>query len=102
MLNPILWLILKLLDIYSWVVIAAVVVSWLIAFGVINMYNNFVRSAVRLLDTLTEPVFGLVRRVIPPIAGLDLAPLVVLFGIWFLQYVVVWTYSTVFSRLMVF
>ncbi|MGB8602569.1 MAG: YggT family protein [Rhizomicrobium sp.] len=94
MINPILWLILKLLEFYSWVVIAAVVVSWLIAFNVINMYNSFVHSIVRLLDALTEPVFRLVRSVIPPIAGLDLAPLVVLFAIWFLQYAVEWAYMT--------
>lgn len=99
MINPILWLILKLLEFYSWVVIAAVVVSWLIAFNVINMYNSFVHSIVRLLDTLTEPVFRLVRRIIPPIAGLDLAPLVVLFAIWFLQYVVEWVYMTFLLRL---
>lgn len=99
MINPILWLILKLLEIYSWVVIAAVVVSWLVAFNVINMYNSFVRSIVQLLDTLTEPVFRLVRRIIPPIAGLDLAPLVVLFAIWFLQYVIEWAYMTFLLRL---
>jgi len=94
LINPIFWLILKILDIYSWVVIAAVVASWLIAFGVINLYNNFVRSVVRVLDVLTNPVFRLVRRVIPPIAGLDLSPIVVLFAIWFLQYAIVWANNT--------
>lgn len=90
MINPIFWLILKILDLYSWIVIAAVIVSWLIAFGVINLYNNVVRAIVHVLDTLTEPVFSLVRRILPPIAGLDLSPLIVLFGIWFLQYSIGW------------
>lgn len=94
MLNPVSWLILKILDVYYWVVIASVIASWLVAFGVINLYNNFVRSVVRVLDTLTEPVFSHVRRVLPPIAGLDLSPLVVLFAIWFLQYAIVWASSS--------
>jgi YggT family protein len=88
--NPVFWLILKILDIYSWVVIAAVIVSWLVAFGVINLYNTAVRSIVHVLDALTEPVFAAVRRILPPIAGLDLSPLVVLFAIWFLQYSLIW------------
>lgn len=64
-------------QLYIYVVVAAVIVSWLIAFGVINMRNDFVRGAVRVLDALTEPVFRQIRRVIPPIGGLDLSPLVV-------------------------
>lgn len=88
--------ILYLLDIYQWIVIIAVVASWLIAFNVVNLYNGFVRSVVRMLDVLTEPVFGLVRRILPPIAGLDLSPLVVLFAIFYLRSTVVpWLYGLV-------
>lgn len=93
--NPFVWLLVSVLDIYTWVVIAAVVVSWLVAFGVINLYNSFIRSVVRVLDALTEPVFRLVRRVIPPISGLDLAPLVVMLGIIFLRQSVLWIYDKV-------
>jgi len=88
--NPIIALLLLLLDLYWWVVVIAVVVSWLIAFGVLNTYNHLARSVIRALDALTEPVFRQIRRVIPPIGGLDLSPLIVLIGIWFLQYVLVW------------
>ena len=90
MLNPISSLILVLLNIYWWVVIAAVVASWLIAFNVINLHNNIVRSLVRLLDAFTEPVFRQIRRVIPPFGGIDISPLIVLIAIWFLQYAVFW------------
>jgi len=90
MLDPISSLILLLLRLYWWVVIAAVMTSWLIAFNVINLHNNIVRSLVRLLDILTEPVFRQVRRVIPVFSGIDISPLIVLIGIWFLQEVVVW------------
>jgi len=90
MLDPISSLILLLLQIYWWVVIAAVVTSWLIAFNVINLHNNIVRSLVRLLDTLTEPVFRQIRRIIPAFSGIDISPLIVLIAIWFLQQLVVW------------
>jgi YggT family protein len=90
MANPIIALINLLLDLYWWVVIIAVIVSWLIAFNVINTYNNFVRSLLRGLEALTEPVFRRVRKVVPPMGGLDLSPLVVLVVIWFLQYCLFW------------
>ena len=90
MLDPISSLLLLLLDLYWWIVIAAVVMSWLIAFNVVNLHNNIVRSLVRLLDVLTEPVFRQVRRIIPVFSGIDISPLFVLIGIWFLQKLVVW------------
>ena len=74
-----------ILEAYIWVVIAAVVMSWLLAFNVVNYHNNFVRSVVHILDALTEPVFRLIRRILPAIGGLDLSPLVVLVVIWLLQ-----------------
>jgi YggT family protein len=88
--NPVIALLLLLLDLYWWAVVIAVVVSWLVAFGVLNTYNDLARSIIRALAALTEPVFRQIRRVIPPIGGLDLSPLIVLIAIWFLQYVLVW------------
>jgi YggT family protein len=83
---PFIVLLLRLIDIYIWIVIIAVVMSWLVAFGVINTFNPFARSVVRFLDAVTEPVFRQVRRVIPPIGGLDLSPLIVLILLQFLSY----------------
>jgi YggT family protein len=83
---PFIVLLIRLIDIYIWVVIIAVVMSWLVAFGVINTFNPFARSVVRFLDAVTEPVFRQVRRVIPPIGGLDLSPLIVLILLQFLSY----------------
>ena len=88
--NPFVNLIVTLLDIYTWIVLAAVVMSWLIAFGVINIHNQFARSIVRFLDAVTEPVFRQVRRVVPSIGGLDISPLIVLIGVVFLQNFVQW------------
>ena len=74
-----------ILDLYQWVVIAAVIASWLVGFGIINSYNQFARAALRILHALTEPVFGPIRRIIPPLGGLDLSPLIVLLLILFFR-----------------
>ena len=90
MLNPIAFLIYQILGFYTWIIIAAVIVSWLTAFNVINQHNNFVRSLMRMLWALTEPVFRPIRRIIPPMGGLDLSPLVVLFAIMGIRYTMTW------------
>ena len=87
-LNPVIWLVDTILGLYTFVIIAAVVASWLIAFGVLNTSNQFVRQIVQVLDALTEPLFRRVRKVIPPIGGLDLSPIIVLIGLQFLGYVI--------------
>ena len=86
--NPFIWLVLELIELYTYVVVAAVIVSWLIAFGVLNTYNSFARSIVTFLDAATEPVFRQVRKIIPPIGGLDISPLIVLIGLQFLSYLI--------------
>lgn len=73
------------IDLYWFVIIAAVVVSWLVAFGVINTYNHAARTILRMLDALTEPVFRQIRRILPPLGGLDLSPLIVLLVLWVVQ-----------------
>lgn len=78
-------IIITLLDVYKWIVIAAIVMSWLFAFNVVNYHNNVVRSVARFLDALTEPVFRFFRRFIPPVGGLDLSPIFVFLGIWVLE-----------------
>lgn len=88
--NPFVNLIVTLLDIYGWIVLAAVVMSWLVNFGVINIHNQFARSIVRFLDAMTEPLFRQVRRFVPSIGGLDISPLIVLIGVFFLQNLVQW------------
>ncbi len=88
MINPLAALIIQVLEFYKWIVIIAVIVSWLAAFNVINDHNNVVRMILRILYAMTEPVFGPIRRVLPNFGGLDLSPIVVLFGIWFIQYTI--------------
>jgi len=88
--NPIAWLIVQIIDIYVWVVIAAVIVSWLIAFGVVNLHNQIVRQIVQILEALTEPVLRRIRRIVPPISGLDISPLILLLILYFIQYSIYW------------
>ncbi len=76
---------LVVLNLYTWVIIAAVIASWLVNFGVINIHNQFARMIVSALYGLTEPLFAQVRRILPPFGGLDLSPIIVLLGIFFLE-----------------
>jgi len=94
MMNPIAALLIQVLEIYKWILIAAVIVSWLTAFNVINVHNNFVRSLLRVLLALTEPVLAPIRRVLPAMGGLDLSPIVAFVIIWFLQYTIRWASIT--------
>jgi YggT family protein len=94
MYNPIVWIVLQLISIYIWVIIIAVVMSWLVAFGVINTYNPVARSIVQGLNAVTEPVFRRVRRVIPPMGGLDISPLIVWLALQFLSYSIVWAHES--------
>lgn len=80
---------LVILNFYWWVVIIAVVLSWLVNFEVINVRNQLAASIVRMFYALTEPVFQPIRRVLPDLGGIDLSPLVVLFGIFFLQALII-------------
>ena len=90
MMNPIAALLIQILEIYKWILIAAVIVSWLTAFNVINVHNNFVRSLLRILLALTEPVLAPIRRILPAMGGLDLSPIVAFVIIEFLQYTIRW------------
>ena len=79
------------LDLYLYVVIASVVISWLIAFDVVNTRNEQAARLVALLDRATDPVYRRLRKFIPPLGGMDLSPLVVIMGIYLLQNIIMRT-----------
>jgi len=83
--NPAIWLTYNLLNIYWYIILATVVISWLRSFNIINSGNPSVRQIESLLYTVTEPILGPIRRVLPNLGGLDFSPVVVLFLIAFLQ-----------------
>lgn len=86
--RAILDVVLIVLQIYSWVVIAAVVLSWLIAFNIINMRNDFVAMIANGVYQLTEPLLGPIRRFMPNLGGLDLSPLILLLGVFLVQRII--------------
>ncbi len=73
------------LDIYIWIVIASVIFSWLYAFNVINNNNQFVGMVGNFLHKATEPVLRPIRRVLPDLGGIDISPIVLFVGVYFLQ-----------------
>ena len=81
--GALLWLIDSLLSLYMWVIIIQVVLSWLVAFNVVNTRNRFVYAVGDTLYRLTEPVMGPVRRLLPNLGGIDISPIIVLLLIGF-------------------
>ncbi len=80
-----LFVIYRILDFYVWIIIAGGILSWLVAFNIINTNNRFVYVIGDMLYRMTEPVYRRLRRFIPTIGGIDLSPLAVIFIIMFLQ-----------------
>ncbi|KKC27733.1 YggT family protein [Sphingomonas sp. SRS2] len=76
-----------LLGVLRWIIIIQAIMSWLVAFNVINTYNDFVRQILFALDKITEPIYRPIRKVMPDFGQLDLSPLVALLLIIILQMV---------------
>ena len=79
------YLILQILKIYSYVVIANVVISWLVAFNVLNTQNRFVYSVLDFTYRLTEPFLNKIRRFLPNLGAFDISPVILLMLIWIIQ-----------------
>lgn len=89
--------ILLVLRLYTYVIIIVAIMSWLIAFGVINVYNNVVRAIWDALNAITEPVLRPIRNALPAMGGLDLSPLILLLLIFLLQDIIIkYIYPNVF------
>jgi|TARA_X000000950_G_scaffold138209_1_gene171517 YggT family protein len=79
------YLVLQVLKLYSYVVIANVIISWLIAFNVLNTQNRFVYSILELTYRLTDPILIRIRRFLPNLGSLDISPIILLLLIWFIE-----------------
>jgi YggT family protein len=66
------------IDIIVWLVIVQAILSWLVAFNVVNLHNNFVRTVLTTLDRLLDPLLRPIRRVLPDLGGIDLSPMVLI------------------------
>ena len=79
------YLVLQILKLYSYIVIANVIISWLVAFNVLNTQNRFVYSILELTYRLTEPFLVKIRSFLPNLGSLDISPVVLLLLIWFIE-----------------
>ncbi len=80
-----------LLAIYGWIVVAYVVFGLLMAFGVVNAYNRFVNLVYEFLTRACEPVLRPIRKIVPRLGPVDIAPLLLLVAIWFVR-LLLWEY----------
>tara|TARA_Y100001936_G_scaffold215040_1_gene225156 strand:+ start:15 stop:308 length:294 start_codon:yes stop_codon:yes gene_type:complete len=79
------YLILQILKLYSYVVIANVIISWLVAFNILNTSNRFVYAILEFTYRLTEPFLNRIRRFLPNLGTFDISPIVLLLLIWFIE-----------------
>jgi YggT family protein len=91
--NPFLWLIDTVITLYIWILIAAAVLSWLIAFNVVNTRNPVVASIGDFLYRVTEPALRPIRSVLPNLGGIDISPVILILGLLFLRNLIFWLAS---------
>lgn len=82
---PAIQLISALISLYVWVLIIGIVLSWLVAFNVVNTSNRFVYMVGDICYRLTEPALGPIRRLLPNLGGIDISPVLLILGLYFVQ-----------------
>lgn len=82
---PLIMVAMTLINIFTWIVIASVVMSWLTGFHVINTHNRFVYALASFLYRTTDPLLSRIRQVIPTISGIDVSPMVLILALYFFQ-----------------
>ena len=97
MTNPFLWLIHELIWIYIYVLIAAAILSWLVAFNVVNTRNDIVRNISYFLYAVTEPALRPIRNLLPSLGGIDISPVFLMIGLIFLDKLIIWLYIQMFA-----
>jgi YggT family protein len=85
---PLIGFIVLVIDLYIWVVIAGAILSWLIAFNVVNTQNRFVYSVADMLYRVTEPALRPIRSVLPNLGGIDISPVILILFMLFIRDVV--------------
>jgi YggT family protein len=83
--ESVIWLVDTLFTLYWWVILLTVVMSWLIAFNIVNFSNPYVRQFNVFLRRLTEPVLAPIRRILPDLGGIDISPIILLIALEFIR-----------------
>ena len=86
--RAILDVLLVVLQLYTYVIIAAVILSWLVAFNAVNRHNDVVRSIWNLVTALTEPLLRRIRGTVPNLGGIDISPLILLLSVFLLERII--------------
>ena len=95
--RAILDIVMVILNLYTWIIIAGAVLSWLIAFGVVNIRNDFVRSIWNLFLALTEPFLRPIRNFMPSTGGIDISPIILLLAVMLIERIIIYyIYPNVF------
>ncbi|MFY0400344.1 YggT family protein [Brevundimonas naejangsanensis] len=79
------WLVNAVVTLMIWCIIASAILSWLFAFDVVNPRNRLVGQIAYVLDTVTRPILGPIQRVVPPLGGIDITPIIALLALQFLN-----------------
>ena len=95
--NPFLWLVDTIITLYIWILIASAVLSWLIAFNVVNTRNPIVANIGEFLYRVTEPALRPIRNLLPGLGGIDISPIILILILLFLQRFIFWAYIQLFS-----
>jgi YggT family protein len=91
--NPFLWLIHTLITLYIWIIIASAVLSWLVAFNVVNARHPLVAAIGDFLYRVTEPALRPIRSMLPNLGAIDISPLILIIALYFLDVLVFWLFA---------
>ena len=94
--NPLLWLIDTIITLYIWLLIASAILSWLVAFNVVNTRNPVVANIGEFLYRVTEPALRPIRAILPNLGGIDVSPVILIILLLFLQRLIYWLYIQLF------
>ncbi|MCC7168329.1 MAG: YggT family protein [Rhodospirillales bacterium] len=82
---PLLKIVFVVIDLYIWAIVISMILSWLVAFNVVNRGNRLVAMVGDVLYRITEPLLGPIRRVLPDMGAVDLSPMVLILILWFVE-----------------
>ncbi len=93
-LGPLIQVIHLALNVYLYLIIASAIISWLVAFSVINTQNQFIRMIWEFLWRITEPALRPIRRFMPNLGGIDISPIILILMIYFIQLLLVQAHTS--------
>lgn len=82
---PVIALLIGAIEIYIWIIILAVIISWMVALDVLNARNKWVYKFCTLVNAVTNPLILKIRKIVPPVAGMDFSPVIAIFGLMLVQ-----------------